>query len=109
MSRRRNTNVLGEPFDAAIVDAVWEKAEPSERHRPLRLDCFGALIWKAAYGNANSKFGWEIDHLNPVAAGGGDELENLQPLQWENNQRKGDDCPGMPAEPAHQELEPRLH
>lgn len=88
MFRHRSTTASGEPFDEATIEAVWEKAEVSHQHRPLRLDAFGILIWKEAYGNTSSKLGWEIDHIKPVTEGGGDELENLQPLQWESNRRK---------------------
>jgi 5-methylcytosine-specific restriction endonuclease McrA len=90
MSRHPSTDASGKPFDATIVQAVWEKADVSHAHRPLRIDAFGSVIWREAYENTNSKFGWEIDHIRPVARGGGDELENLQALQWENNRRKGD-------------------
>ena len=90
MSRHRSTTASGKPFDAATIEAVWEKAQVSQQYHPLRFDAFGTLIWKEAYANTSSKFGWEIDHIKPVAEGGGDELENLQPLQWENNRRKGD-------------------
>ena len=90
MSRLPNTDAAGKPFDATTIEAVWEKAQVSAAYRPLRVDAFGSLIWKEAYGNTNSKLGWEIDHIRPVASGGGDEIENLQPLQWENNRRKGD-------------------
>jgi 5-methylcytosine-specific restriction endonuclease McrA len=37
-----------------------------------------------------SKYGWEIDHIIPVACHGSDLLTNLQPLYWKNNRRKGD-------------------
>ena len=40
------------------------------------------------HGNRNSENGWEIDHINPVANGDGDELSNLQPLNWNNNSDK---------------------
>jgi hypothetical protein len=90
MSRHPNTNESGKPFDEATIKAVWEKARVSAAHHPLRIDACGSIIWKEAYGNMNSKLGWEIDHIKPVAEGGGDELENLQPLQWQNNRRKGD-------------------
>ncbi len=90
VSRHRNTTASGKPFDAATIEAVWQKARVSSQNPSFRVDAYGSLIWKPAYGNSNSKFGWEIDHIKPVADGGGDELENLQPLQWENNRRKGD-------------------
>jgi hypothetical protein len=90
MARFPNTDASGKPFDGATIEAVWNKAEISREHPPLRVDSFGSLIWKEGYGNTSSKVGWEIDHILPVAQGGGDQLENLQPLQWENNRRKAD-------------------
>jgi len=56
-------------------------------------DACGAAINRQAYGNTNSQHGWEVDHIHPVAKGGGDDLANLQPLQWENNRSKGDNYP----------------
>ncbi|HIP78015.1 MAG TPA: HNH endonuclease, partial [Kiloniellaceae bacterium] len=47
----------------------------------------------ADHGDHQSKFGWEIDHIRPVSKGGSDRLDNLQPLYWENNRRKGDTYP----------------
>ena len=32
----------------------------------------------------------EIDHINPVANGGDDNYNNLQPLNWKNNAAKSD-------------------
>jgi 5-methylcytosine-specific restriction endonuclease McrA len=45
-----------------------------------------------AYGT-ETEYGWEIDHIRPVSDGGADDLENLQPLQWENNRYKSDNWP----------------
>ena len=90
MSKHSNTDASGKPFDETIVEAVWSKAPISTEHPPLRVDAYGALIWRGGYGNTNSRFGWEIGHKNPLSRGGKDELENLQPLQWENNRRNGD-------------------
>ncbi len=80
-------DATGHPFDAATIDAVWAKAAPSSDHPPLRLDPFGALIWKEGYGNTTSKFGWEIGYQTPPTNGGRDTLDNLVPLQWENSRR----------------------
>ena len=90
MFRRSNTDTAGKPFESTTVEAVWARAPVSSDHRPLRVDAYGALIWKEAYGNTNSKLGWEIGRRKPLARGGGDDLDNLQPLQWENNRRNGD-------------------
>jgi hypothetical protein len=90
MSKHSNTDASGKPFDETIVEAVWTKAPISSEHPPLRVDAYGALIWRGGYGNINSKFGWEIGHKRPLANGAIDDLENLQPLQWQNNRRNGD-------------------
>ncbi|MGE3243872.1 MAG: HNH endonuclease signature motif containing protein [Pirellulales bacterium] len=69
--------------------AVWFKgrAVPGVDGDKWRLDVCGAWIGWQFYGNRNSQYGWEVDHIDPR---GGDGLHNLQPLQWENNVAKGD-------------------
>jgi len=91
----RNLNVRNQSFDAAIIETVWKKGSPIYGLNPDtdRKDTCGAHMKKSEYGNTNSKYGWEIDHIRPKANGGGDELSNLQPLQWENNRSKGDSFP----------------
>ena len=100
IARRSNTNRNGSQFDDATIQAVWNKgclmpgASPSAR----RMDACGAVIDRAKYGNTEQTgTGWEIDHIIPVSRGGADDLSNLQPLQWQNNRRKGDDYPLTPA------------
>ena len=90
MFRHRNTNASGKPFDEATIEAVWSRAPISGEHPPMKVDAYGALIWRGGYGNTNSKFGWEIGYKRPPAKGGQDDLDNLQPLQWENDQRNGE-------------------
>jgi 5-methylcytosine-specific restriction endonuclease McrA len=54
------------------------------------------LYWvtpSIAHGNTESEHGWEIDHIYPTALGGQTELDNLQPLNWQNNRAKGDTYP----------------
>jgi hypothetical protein len=84
----------GEP---GIVDAVWAKATKIRGEDPdyIRMDAGGNEIWRSHYGWGWSEYGWDIDHIWPKSRGGGDELDNLQPLQCQVNRRCGnrDDKP----------------
>jgi len=71
------------------IQQVWNKGAipvPQEATK-WRKDTCGAWIARDQYGNRNSDYGWEIDHINP---NGGDHISNLQPLHWKNNASKGD-------------------
>jgi 5-methylcytosine-specific restriction endonuclease McrA len=78
------------------LEKIWEKAKvPNEEIKnEWRKDYAGAWINKAKYGE-ESDYGWEVDHAKPSAKGGSDELNNLVPLQWNNNRTKGDDYPNF--------------
>ena len=90
-----NTTTKNEPFNAAIVKLLWEKAGIAMGYDPelIRKDCLGSIIKKHAYGDTSTPFGWEIDHIVPVSKGGADFIGNLQPLQWKNNRKKSDTHP----------------
>jgi len=69
--------------------SVWAKGQICPGYDPSvwRRDSIGSVIRFSDYGNRDSEYGWEKDHIDP---NGPDELWNLQPLHWLNNVRKSD-------------------
>lgn len=95
MARQRNTDRNGNAFTAERIREVWEKGtidrQIDESGAYRRRDACGALIeWDEYDQNEERGYGWEIDHIKPVAEGGDDDIDNLQPLHWQNNRAKGD-------------------
>lgn len=41
------------------------------------------------YGDRESDYGWEIDHITSQHHNGTNALSNLRPLNWRNNASKG--------------------
>jgi len=79
-------------FSNETIQRVWEKGTVVPGNDPIywRQDQCKAWIGRNHYGNRNSEYGWEIDHIEPESDGGSDELSNLRPLQWQNNSSKQD-------------------
>ena len=87
-----------------IKRVIWNKGVvddkyPSER---VRKDACGAFMLYEDFGDRNSVFGWEIDHIYPasklklrndISAEQIDDIRNLRPLNWRNNDSKGADYP----------------
>jgi 5-methylcytosine-specific restriction endonuclease McrA len=75
--------------------AIWNKGNiaPGRRPEEYRLDHYGALMKWSEYGNQNHKYGWQVDHIVPLSAGGNDDLDNLRPVFWLNNQARNQKPP----------------
>lgn len=91
MARNFNTDINGKPFSNDLKNKVWAKARRSSQN--LCFDICGKPMLYEKHGDRSSATGWEIDHIKPVAKGGSDELQNLQPLNWETNTAKSDKYP----------------
>ncbi len=85
-------------FSEQDIQRVWEKGAVAPPNDPneWRKDVCTAWMNRKAYGNRDSPYGWEIDHIVPISAGGSDAISNLRPLHWRNNAEKQADrltCP----------------
>lgn len=82
---------------------VWEKGQKVEGYSPdlYRKDACGAWIRWDKYGVLDNIYGWQIDHVYPrarmvqkgISEEDMDKLDNLRPMQHQNNASKGDDYP----------------
>ena len=86
--RRRNRSSR-----SSRVVAVWEKGFATLGYDAamFRKDKYGALMKRSEYGNRESPYGWEIDHIVPESKGGGSDMDNLRPLNWETKVRRRDE------------------
>nr|WP_294778182.1 HNH endonuclease signature motif containing protein [uncultured Flavobacterium sp.] len=92
MSRNRNTDNHGNNWSEETKSRVWEKGkvDPNFDPKEWRRDVCGFAMRYSDFGERDSLYGWEIDHIYPVAMGGNDDFNNLQPLHWKNNLEKAD-------------------
>lgn len=65
-------------FDEEKIQQVWEKGRVvGNNPDKWRKDGCNAWISRAQHGNRDSKYGWEIHHVDPK---GGDNISNRIPL-----------------------------
>lgn len=84
-------------------DEVWKKGTVVDKYdeNRWRKDACGAWMNYNEYGNTDSKYGWQVDHIfpnsfledNDVSEEDRDNLINLRPMQWKNNDVKDKDYP----------------
>lgn len=80
--------------DEEILHA-WNRCEKIAGREPekWRKDYAGAYMWWPKYGDTDSQYGWEVDHIKPLDKDGTYEKDNLIAVQWENNRHKGNNYP----------------
>lgn len=94
-------------FNDQQILKVWNKAMTVDGYDPAkyRKDACGAWIVWDKYGVQDNIYAWQIDHIVPqslleekgVNQTLIDDIENLRPLQYQNNASKGDDYPSYTA------------
>ncbi len=67
---------------------AWNNATPIAGFPDYRIDCDGKQIKWSDYGKY-SEFGWQIDHIQPQALGGGDHPSNLRARHSKGNASAG--------------------
>ncbi|HML72493.1 MAG TPA: hypothetical protein PKA78_14125 [Macellibacteroides fermentans] len=74
-------------FTPEIIEKVWEKGivVEDQNDQEFRKDIIGAWIGRRFYNNKKNQFGWVIGYIRPIEKGGSNHIDNLIPLQWENN------------------------
>lgn len=74
------------------VEQVWIKGYVVAGYDPniWRQDRFGCWMNRFEYGNRDSPFGWEFNHIISRSRGGSDDIVNLEPMYWANNVRLSD-------------------
>ena len=90
-----NKKGFSETLNDEEIQRVWEKGITVEDVDAdlFRHDAAGAWIARDCYGNLESIYGWEIDHIYPLSRGGDNQMDNLRPMNWRNNKSKKNDYP----------------
>ena len=77
-------------WSESVKEAVWKKGRINPDFSPnvLRWDANDNIMMWSEYGRNDSKFGWDIGHIDPVFEEGSDGIENLQPINsWHRYNR----------------------
>ena len=68
-------------FSLETLLRIWQKGSIVRGKDPklYRRDCYGNIMYWSSYGKF-TKLGWNVDHSKPIAKGGTNHLNNLQPM-----------------------------
>lgn len=89
-------------YSKELKDKIWEKGVPVDGYDPqiARKDACGAWIIRDLYGDKDTMFGWEIDHIFPESRlielgrlDNASDVINLRPLNVANNSSKSNSYP----------------
>ena len=77
--------------DELLKLAVWAKGTPIPGYPSSiwRRDVYGSAMKYSDFGNRESEYGWERDHIAASALGGPDTVDNMRPLHWRVNASLG--------------------
>lgn len=100
MAKRKNTKRTicttknGVKFCQTTKDYVWNKADKirGKSANEYRKDKYGNIIQYSQY-KEHVKTGWHIDHSKPISKDGSDHPNNLQAMQWYENEIKSNHYP----------------
>lgn len=78
-------------YNELVKHTLWSELSVIAGYSPSewRRDCFGNAVRYSDYGDRDSEYGWEIDHIRPQVLGGGDSLSNLRAIHWKANASMG--------------------
>jgi hypothetical protein len=77
------------------LHSFWEASRIAYGRDPFwwRVDWLGRLMHRMEYGNRQSEYGWEVDHVWPKSLYGSDNAANLEATNWRTNAAKSDRTP----------------
>ena len=73
-----------------LAKKIWSNYTENIR----TVDFLGAEIYKSAYGDSKSCYGWTIDHIKSKKHGDCNNVNNLQPVHVDTNNQKQDNSSG---------------